>query len=334
MGYPQAHLDAVADFLRDGYARDAVALSLQRASGGACPVHARAGAASASSGSLELVLEVLGASPSLAEAASLGGDPSDTCSCSVTDLYASLASACHGTICCTAASISPTVVLTQQMVLGPPPAALTLAYQAQDALLCAAWPDQPQVLVLRVSQAGALDAALLRLPGDAAVVDVAFYKPGQLALAIEGEAGSLDMLELEALAFVELPPAALAESDLLSLCQLLAESTGGPTERPAERRRRRLPCSAATGGVQAPLAVSASRGVGCVLVGTQVGVHASLVSCAAAWWGVRGCAPCQPQTLACSVALLCCQRVLLYDLEEDEDEQGDAPEDSESEAAE
>lgn len=303
VGYPRSHLEAVADFLAGQYQRDAVgpllgasADSDADASAGA----ADAAAAAASSGSmLDLVLEVLGqqavqaadssavtspvagaqAAGAFAAAASGGssGGAAVGGGASVGQLLSGLHAACCVAFDATSQLISPTLAQTGSLALGPPPSALAAGYQPGGAAVAVAWEGRPQVLLLRGAGEGGegaagLEAALLALPEGAAAADLGFYRGGQLALLLAGgsDPPRLLLLPQEQLDWSLLSADLLADSDALQLAGLLAESAGGaPGGSPLPQeaaRQRTLPYPHA----QAPLAVSASRGVGCVLAGTQV----------------------------------------------------------------
>ncbi|KAL4428023.1 hypothetical protein ABPG75_002112 [Micractinium tetrahymenae] len=319
-GYPRSQLDAVSAFLAGQYRRDCIGPLLGSCSeddgsrgseGGGDSPGSPAAAAGSSGGMLDLIMEVLGrqtlvqaadstATPGGGPAAGSGGSSRGGGSSSLGHLLSALQAACTAAFHRTSQVISPTLQLAGSLALGPSPCALAASYQpageAGGAAACAAvaWEGRQQVLVVRsrggdgdAQQANvqpAVEAALLQLPAGCAPVDLAWYKDGQLALLLagEGQPCRLALLPQDDMQFTELPAELLGDADALQLCQLLLESTGsGASPLPEGCRQRELPYP----WVQAPLAVSASRGVGCVLAGTQ--------------------------------------RVLLYDLEEDEDEEED-----------
>lgn len=128
---------------------------------------------------------------------------------------------------------------------------------------------------------------MVQLPGSTVVADLAFYKDGQLALLLAptsagggggGQGGCrLLLLSQDRLQYVQLPGELLADCDAQQLCQMMLEGAGLAAAGRSlldDCRQRRLPYPR----VQRPLAVSASRGVGCVLAGTQVRAwaHANL----------------------------------------------------------
>ncbi|PRW05834.1 anaphase-promoting complex subunit 4 [Chlorella sorokiniana] len=319
-GYPRSHLESVSDFLSGQFQQDAVGPLLGSTEGGsgsegsgggdASAAAAAAGSSSSGGGSmLDVLMEVLGrqalvqaadstaASPTGgAAAAAVILDSGSGSSSSLAQLLAGLDAACSAAFDRTSAVISPTLAVTSSLSLGPSPSGLSLGYiptgsEAADASLvaAAAWEGQQHVLLLRSTDSSGSsreqegsEAAVLLLPGSDSVTDLALYKEGRLALLLAGSACRLALLPPDAVQWVQLPPDLLAEADALQLAQMLLESAGGGsgTAWPEEAARQRvLPYPRA----QAPLAVSASRGVGCVLAGTQ--------------------------------------RVVLYDLEEDEAEE-------------
>ncbi|PSC75422.1 Anaphase-promoting complex subunit 4 [Micractinium conductrix] len=318
VGYPRSQLDAISSFLALQFRQDSVGPLLGRApegSNGSSSPHAApaaaaaAAAAAAGSGSmLHLVMAVLGrqeqvqaadstASPTSGGrgAGGSGGGGASSAALSLGELLASVQAACSLAFDCTAAVVSPTVQLAGSVALGAAPAALAAGYVAPGSGVAAAvaWEGQQHVLLLRgggdEQGPAALEAALLQLPEGAAAADLAFYKEGQVALLLAWEGGCrLALLPQEQLGFVELPAGLLVEADALQLCEMLLSHSGrGATPLPPDCRQRALPYPR----VQQPLAVSASRGVGCVLAGTQ--------------------------------------RVLLYDLEEEEDEEDGGEEEEE-----
>lgn len=303
-GYPRSHLEAVADFLAGQFQRDVVGPLLGPSDGGSGgsgdggAQDAAAAAAAASGGSmLDRVMEVLGrqalvqaadsstgASPKSGGAAAVatagGSAGASSGGPALGQLLAGLQAACAAAFNRTSQVISPTLALTGSLALGPTPCALAAGYLPGGVAAAVAWEGQAQVLLLRgvggdeEAAAEAPEAALLALPEGAVAVDLAFYKNGQLAMLLAGSAGgapSLVLLPQEQLQWVQLPTDLLADSDVLALTGLMLESAGGAaggTPLPKEGARQRLlPYPRA----QAPLAVSASRGVGCVLAGTQVG---------------------------------------------------------------
>ncbi|KAL4445375.1 hypothetical protein ABPG77_011200 [Micractinium sp. CCAP 211/92] len=310
-GYPRSQLDAVADFLVGQYRQDRVAPLM-----GSCADGSGSGGGSsdspeavdgAGSGILDFIMGVLGrqtlvqaadstTSPERNGPAAGSGAGGGNGGHTLGRLLSTLQAACSAAFNRTSEVTGPTIQLAGSLTLGPPPGALAAGYQllgegdAAAAVAAVAWEDRQQVLVLRspggegggeqASRQAAVEAAMVELPGGCTAVDVAWYREGQLAvlLAGEGQPCLLALLPRESLRFVELPADLLGDSEALQLCQLLLESAGGGTSPlPEGCRQRELPYPR----VQAPLAVSASRGVGCVLAGTQ--------------------------------------RVLLYDLEEDEE---------------
>ncbi len=330
-GYPRSHLEAVSDFLSGQFQQDAVGpllgsteggSSSSRGGGGGVAAPAAAGSGSSGGSMLHMVMEVLGrqalvqaadstaASPtggSAAAAAVLdGGSGSGT---SIAQLLAGLDAACSAAFDGTSAVVSPTLAVTGSLSLGPSPSGLSLAYiptssEAANASLvaAAAWEGQQHVLLLRSAggsgggQQEGCEAAVLLLPGGDSVTDLALYKEGRLALLLAGATCRLALLPPDALQWVQLPPDLLAEADALQLAQMLLESAGcgSGTAWPEEAARQRvLPYPRA----QAPLAVSASRGVGCVLAGTQAsaeGVDAECQGQGAQWsvahvWCVVAC---------------------------------------------
>ena len=335
VGYPRSQLDAISSFLALQFRQDSVGPLLGRApegSNGSSSPHAApaaaaaAAAAAAGSGSmLHLVMAVLGrqeqvqaadstASPTSGGrgAGGSGGGGASSAALSLGELLASVQAACSLAFDCTAAVVSPTVQLAGSVALGAAPAALAAGYVAPGSGVAAAvaWEGQQHVLLLRgggdEQGPAALEAALLQLPEGAAAADLAFYKEGQVALLLAWEGGCrLALLPQEQLGFVELPAGLLVEADALQLCEMLLSHSGrGATPLPPDCRQRALPYPR----VQQPLAVSASRGVGCVLAGTQV-------------WGATGV--CVQQSRrggagllldACSCSgqppalLLCCRR--------------------------
>lgn len=276
---------------------------------------AAAAEAAASGGMLELVMEVLGrqavvqaadsstgatpgGSGSGGEMAS-SGSSSNNGQNSLGCLLDSLNAACLVAFGGTSEVVSPTLGLSSSVSLGPVPSALTASYLpgSATAATAVAWEGHPQVLVLRGADGGetpGLEAAVVQLPGSTVVADLAFYKDGQLALLLAptsagggggGQGGCrLLLLSQDRLQYVQLPGELLADCDAQQLCQMMLEGAGLAAAGRSlldDCRQRRLPYPR----VQRPLAVSASRGVGCVLAGTQ--------------------------------------RVLLYDLEEEEEEEDD-----------
>lgn len=303
-GYPRSHLEAVSDFLSGQFQQDAVGPLLGStdgdSSGHGGSEAAAAGMAAGCCGSgsggsmLDVVMEVLGrqalvqAADSTA-ASPTGGSPGAAgvldggtgSGSSFTQLLGGLDAACSAAFDSTSAVVSPTLAVTVSLSLGPSPSALALAFvptgsEVADASLvaAAAWEGQQNVLLLRgagsscVGQQDSTEAAVLLLPGSDSVTDLALYKEGRLALLLAGAACRLALLPPDALQWAQLPPDLLADADALQLAQMLLESQGcgSGTAWPEEAARQRvLPYPRA----QAPLAVSASRGVGCVLAGTQ-----------------------------------------------------------------
>ena len=305
-------------------------------------------------------------------------------------LLRKLQAACAAALGRVCEAISPTLQLAgDTFSLGPAPA-LALGHLPPQlgggSITAVAWQQQQQeagdhegrrrvqcVVVLRRqmldegggggggSSGRAAEAAVLQLPLDvAAVVDLAFYKNGQLALLLlsqsregsegENEGGGtcrLVLVPLGALKFVALllqplPPGVLAAPSSSSswdnvLQQLVAGGQGGAggsgveaQQLPEGCRQRALPYPRAQG----PLAVSASRGVGCVLAGTQASIRWYLCERGfgehKAGCGLAACIrllPCPTLHLSLLVLKLL-QRVLLYDLEEDaeEEEEEEEPE--------
>ena len=300
-GYPGSHLDSVAEFLVGQYRQDAVGPMLgtsgSSATNGEQPAAGPAAAvaeADASGSMLDLVMEVLGRQALVQAADSTGGGGGDSAagsssSSSLGQLLQSLDAACSTAFDRTPELISPTLALMGSVRLGPGASALTAGYLpgSGGSAAAVAWEGQQKVLLLRSSgsngesgegQAG-WEAAVVHLPEDSAAVDLAFYKEGQLALLLGGSGGSapaqdsgsacrLALLPQEHLQFVQLPGELLADSDALQLCEMMLESSTGRkgTPIPDDCRQRPVPYPR----VQQPLAVSASRGVGCVMAGTQV----------------------------------------------------------------
>ena len=308
-GYPGSHLDSVAEFLVGQYRQDAVGPMLGSSGSGATkgeqpaagPAAAEAAAtaavaAAAASGSmLDLVMEVLGrqALVHAADSTDFGGTASDGTAggSSLAQLLQGLEAACSTAFGRTPELISPTLALTGSMRLGPEASAVTAGYLPGNgpatAVAAVAWEGQQRVLLLRSSSGeggkghAGWEAAVVHLPADSSVaVDLAFYKEGQLALLLGGNGGGsatgldsvgtcrLALLPQEQMEFVQLPGELLVDSDALQLCEMLLESSAGSgTPLPGDCRQRPVPYPR----VQQPLAVSASRGVGCLMAGTQVG---------------------------------------------------------------
>ena len=345
-GYPRSHLEAVSDFLSGQFQQDAVGPLLGSTDGSSDTGSTGGGAAAAagsgsSSGSmLDVVMEVLGrqalvqgadstaASPTGGSAAAAGLlDGSSGSATSLAQLLAGLDAACSAAFDRTSAVISPTLRVTGSSNLGPSPSSLALGYistdgEAADASLvaAAAWEGQQHVLLVRGAGGGSSreqegsEAAVLLLPGGDSTTDLALYKEGRLAVLLAGTSCRLALLPPDALQWVRLPPDLLAEADALQLAQMLLESTGSGsgTAWPGEAVRQRVvPYPRA----QAPLAVSASRGVGCVLAGTQASLgrggagETRARAWMSAWLQVRDCWVCP---LACVAPLLkvCCEPML------------------------
>jgi hypothetical protein len=224
-----------------------------------------------------------GGSGSTTGGTSIGGS-------SLAQMLQVLRAACQAAFSSTSDVAKPTLSLSSTLTLGQAPSALAAAYLPGSATAATAvgWEGQPQMMVLRRARQHTADdaqavveAALLQLPSDTRVADLSFYKDGQLALLLApcssstgpdaSPASRLMLVPQQHLHFVQLPGELLAGSDVLRLCQVLLEGeasggdAGGPPL-PADCRQRALPYSA----VQPPLAVSASRGVACVLAGLQV----------------------------------------------------------------
>jgi hypothetical protein len=313
---------------------------------------------------LDLVMEVLGRQALVQAADSTDGGGCGGASAahgtagasSLAQLLQGLDAACSAAFGRTPELISPTLALTGSVRLGPGASAVAAGYlpssgpAAAAAAVAVAWEGQQKVMLLRSSSYGessegraGWEAALVQLPADnSAAVDLAFYKEGQLALLLAGSGDSapaqdsgrachLALLSQEQMQFVQLPGELLADSNALQLCEMLLESSTGSsgTPLPGDCRQRPVPYPR----VQQPLAVSASRGVGCVMAGTQVG-HGSLPCLPAE---PRPCNPApqhawvppwhalHPFLTTCAPPTRCClQRVLLYDLEEEEEEE-DSP---------
>ena len=315
-GYPGSHLDSVAEFLVGQYQKDAVGPMLGSSGSSATsgeqpaaipPAAAAAAADAAASGSmLDLVMEVLGRQALVQAADSTdGGGGGIGCSVangsagasSLAQLLQGLDAACSAAFDRTPELISPTLALTGSVRLGPGPSAVAAGYLSSSgpaaAVVAVAWEGQHKVMLLRSSSDGnsgggqaGWEAALVHLPADnGAAMDLAFYKEGQLALLLAGSGGSapaqdsgsacqLALLPQEHMQFVQLPAELLADSNALQLCEMLLESSTGSSGTPlaGDCRQRPVPYPR----VQQPLAVSASRGVGCVMAGTQVGTAACL----------------------------------------------------------
>ena len=158
------------------------------------------------------------------------------------------------------------------------PSALAYQRDAAGPAVCISCGDQ--VMLIRSSGGGSggggssndappgREGALLQLPAGARAVDVTFYKQGQLVLLLArpGEA-TLAMLPQDQLHFAPLPAdLAPAGEGALEACRRLLGAASAVTLLPEGIRQRRMPYD----HVQRPLAVSASRGVGCVLAEPQV----------------------------------------------------------------
>ena len=283
VGYPCSQLEAVEDFLAGQYRRDEVGPMLGAAGNAVGGEPADAGASCG--GMLCMVMEALGgragvhAADSTASASPTGkaGGGSAAHSSSLGHLLHGLQSTCQAAFGGTSELISPTIAPISSLALGSAPSAVATSYlPSGGAAVAVAWKANSQVLVLRSTQldAAVFEAALLQPPEGAAVIDLAFYRDGQLALLITADGGSpstvssqLSLLPQEHLRFMQLPQDAAQDCDALQLCQMLLDGDGGlAVDRLDECRQRRLPYPR----LQPPLAVSASRGVGCVLAGTQV----------------------------------------------------------------
>jgi hypothetical protein len=289
-GYPLSQLEEVGAFLAGQYRRDAVGAMLGgggdddgggvdegRDGGGASPTAAPAGG-----GMLELVLAVLGGRAAAGAGDSTAGSPGATAADGGGDslgrLLGGVQRACRAALGGTAEVVSPTLRLASSLALGPPPTALAAAYLGSTAVVAAAWEGQPLVLLARgeeggLGQGGAaaepgLQGALVRLPPGTRAVDLAVYREGQLALLLGPAGGDEQQPGGGACHLLLLPPERLRFEPLPGALRPEGQR-GAAAEQalPEGCRRRLLPYPR----VQAPLAVSASRGVGCVLAGTQVG---------------------------------------------------------------
>ena len=300
-GYPRSHFDTVADFLAGQYQQDCVGPLLGACGGGGSDGQEREAATAAAlrcgSGSmLDVIMGVLGrqapvqaadstaASPASGSGGgAAGGGCSDSrgsdSSASLSQLLAGLDSLCSTAFGATSRVISPTLALTGSLALGPGPSALAVTHlpDGRGAAAAVAWEGQPHVLLLRGAGGGggertaaAPEAAVLLLPEGSAAEDLAFYKQGALALLLAGsDACRLAVLPADQLQWVELPAELLGEAEVLQLAQNALESSSGSSgvALPDEGCRQ---CTLPYPLVQAPLAVSATRGVGCILAGTQV----------------------------------------------------------------
>eukprot|EP00887_Chlorella_sp_A99_P001987 scaffold18.g1987.t1 len=293
-GYPRSQVAVITEFVRGQYVYDAIGLQLYGPGGGGAHGGAAPGSPATQpqrqqwqqkvdggSDGLGLIHEVLeaGCSSSSRGAGAAGAlaDAQPSIRQQLAELETGISSALSGTC----AGISPLLAVASGLGLGAIAADETGKQPSQSALGwvpaeaggaavgCACFAEQ--VLVVREAVprqtgaatpavAGGAEGALLQLPVGTHAVDVALYKEGQLVLLLAEEGGAaLVMLQQDRLAFSPLP------ADAPDCRELLAR-VGAVTPLPESGiRRRRLPLV----DVRPPLAVSASRGVGCVLAAPQ-----------------------------------------------------------------
>ncbi|GAB4814517.1 hypothetical protein N2152v2_001563 [Parachlorella kessleri] len=221
---------------------------------------------------------------------------------SLASQLAALGAACEAALGRVAAAMAPTVERTHTWSLGPSPSTLALDYLplptiepgqtgGDGALLCAlcwhgceaptgaAQQAQQGVMLLRVqAAAGQVEGALLGLAPGESPVDAGFYKQGSVLLGLATQSAQsmasgqgagaapcrVVLLPEDQVQYEALMPDLLVPGSGFGALKVL-QTLGAASALPPSCRQRSLPYPS----VHPPLAVSAPRGVACVLVGTQ-----------------------------------------------------------------